>query len=633
MVRNTPHHVEGTRNGFAERKKVSGDQSVELSSKEPQGVVDKEESSTSYHPTGRVRYVGKHPAIADPRKHDASESHDRESQPSHVLDQPIPPDVEFDDDYEPSIAPSDDVDMADTGGPEHDPESSSMDVSQLVFGLTPPPEQMIRPGNRSGIIAPLYVPTKDSGPLSSEGFEFCGSTVYLIEPMSGLSEDGSTWFPADLVKSGRLTELQAMNHLKAGVLLQPDAAHALAKELDIQIVSSRWVLTSKTIAGVADQCRARCVAQQLASGSMSAQNLGISSSTPSAESFRAFLTMIMEYDMFLYGLDISTAFLHSYLPKGYRAIVKFPSDISWAPDHYVSVYIDLARAMNGLRIASKAWLQTCTGILRSKSNLQPCQSEPTILGGMPKGSKSPTIGLIYVDDLLIGSKTVAGIKEVQQALEETLKVKVTGTLTNSSGQGGIVQFLGKEITRASHSHELLLRVPPKYLEDLFQSEPFCCDLKATTVPPDLLQLFEKGIKDPSSIVPLSDEASARYKRILGKLSWWAQSRADHSRYISLLATGQATPSNHHETALRRYLRFVRGTLHLYQKFPANLSVVEPYEGVTAISDASWGSSEHERRRSVTGGVMFWKQCLLKGFCRLQQCITLSSCEAEVIGVC
>ena len=52
-----------------------------------------------------------------------------------------------------------------------------------------------------------------------------------------------------------------------------------------------------------------------------------------------------------------------------------------------------------------------------------------------------------------------------------------------------------------------------------------------------------------------------------------------------------------------------------------------------ISDASWGLSDLERRRSTSGGLVLWQGSLVKGYSRLQGCVTLSSCEDEIITVC
>ena len=111
------------------------------------------------------------------------------------------------------------------------------------------------------------------------------------------------------------------------------------------------------------------------------------------------------------------------------------------------------------------------------------------------------------------------------------------------------------------------------------------DLKASPIPPDLLVLLEKGFRDPDSVIPLSEEAASRYKKIVGKLSWWCQSRPDHARFISLLATGQSQPTK------RRYLRFFRSNAHLFHRFPSESTSIPFYDGLIGVSDASWGSSE------------------------------------------
>ena len=61
-------------------------------------------------------------------------------------------------------------------------------------------------------------------------------------------------------------------------------------------------------------------------------------------------------------LDVSTAFLHSPLPKGSKAIIQLPKDVSACKDNYVPVLMILDQAMNGLRVAAvrgKRFLMLC----------------------------------------------------------------------------------------------------------------------------------------------------------------------------------------------------------------------------------------------------------------------------------
>ena len=250
----------------------------------------------------------------------------------------------------------------------------------------------------------------------------------------------------------------AMDQLQVGVPTVEEVAREMAKVHHLRIIGSRWVLTSKTVEGIENQCRARCVVQDVATGAQSAQNLGISSSTPSIEAFRSFLAAVQHFNVWLTSLDISTAFLHGELPVGARAIIRMPADVSFAADSYQPVCLDLYRAMNGLRIASKAWLNTCSRILKDNAGLLKCPSEQTIMAGVTNPSGSPSIVLVYVD---LSQK---GAEDVSKALEESLKVKITGVITNSSKEGGRIMFLGREIIRPNRSDQLFVRVPPSYLE-------------------------------------------------------------------------------------------------------------------------------------------------------------------------
>jgi len=88
-------------------------------------------------------------------------------------------------------------------------------------------------------------------------------------------------------------------------------------------------------------------------------------------------------------------------------------------------------------------------------------------------------------------------------------------------------------------------------------------VKPSETPPNIATDLEK--KDGT---PLSDEAANRYRRILGRIAWWAQARVDYARSISMLSVGQAIPTEFHEAAMRRCLRFLRSCCHFSQAFPS-----------------------------------------------------------------
>ena len=580
------------------------------------------------HPTGGIRFHSKQPRVV-PDSCDTGDDVMHEPDPTYFVDYPR------DNADDVSIAsPSEPADIGDVQDFDMEPDGDQMDTSQFVErklflweALTPPPEaDWSKPEfQNGGILFPYYIPVKGAH-FESTSFELCGERIFLVRPTAAVSEDMNDTFSISEAESGRRTELEAMNRVRVGNILSEADARRLAAERGQSIIPCRWVLTRKADQDGSKICRARCVAQQVASGAASASALGISSSTPSLEGLRVILSCIYVFDLFAETIDISAAFLNSPLPHDVHAVVRLPGDLSMSSSIQAPVYCDLRVAMNGLRAASKAWLDLCTGICAGTGVL-PCPTEPTILAGTAAKSRAGVILLVYVDDIIIAATHPDGIAEIREALSAHVKVKTTGVMTNSQGQGGHLHFLGKDITRSQFSQKIAMRVPPTYLQSVF--EEFGGDLKATVVPPNILDIVEKGRKDDK----LSEEAASRYRRILGKVSWWAQSRPDQAKFLSVLDQGQKEPTDTFEQALRKYLRYVRGIAHYHNVFPTDYKHAEGHSGIFAVCDAAWGASDFEGRCSTTGGAIYWKQCIIKSVSRLQSSIALSSCECELISAC
>ena len=341
------------------------------------------------------------------------------------------------------------------------------------------------------------------------------------------------------------------------------------------------------------------VVQEVAhAGAGTAASLGMSSCTPSGEAVRILLSLCSEKQLSMLGLGISTAFLHTPL-KGRKAIIRLPSDVSLTKTTYSPAFAILTKAMNGLRIAAKAWNEHLADILLQEQVFQN-QTEPCVFAG------NEVCIIVYVDDVLIGGTTMQDTQRIRDRLTRTLKVKTTGVIDD---QGGKLVFLGREIAS---------------LDDVYQMFSIT---KSSEVPPDIL----KECEGESPI--LSGEAATRYRSALGKIAWFCQTRFDMSRFVSILAQGQKEPTQAHEGALRKFIRFLRHEEDKYQTFPVecaeDLPFLHPYDGVTVVSGASWAPGKD--RRSVTGFCLYTHGSCVKACSRLQSCVALSSCEAEIIA--
>ncbi|OLP75587.1 Retrovirus-related Pol polyprotein from transposon TNT 1-94 [Symbiodinium microadriaticum] len=193
----------------------------------------------------------------------------------------------------------------------------------------------------------------DKNAAFPEPMKVCGSKVWLAKMKSALSELDGCPLDVSSAMDGRRTELLSMDSHKAGRIVSGDEAHSFAKKHGIRIIPTRWVLGPKVVNGK-EAVRARCVVQDVAKGS-TASSLGLSATTPSLEALRTLLAIAAKESMDIATLDVSTAFLHSPLPKGEKAVIMLPRDVSSSSEGYVPVYMILDQAMNGLRVAAKAW--------------------------------------------------------------------------------------------------------------------------------------------------------------------------------------------------------------------------------------------------------------------------------------
>ena len=139
---------------------------------------------------------------------------------------------------------------------------------------------------------------------------------------------------------------------------------------------------------------------------------------------------------------------------------------------------------------------------------------------------------------------------------------------------------------------------------------------------------------PGEESPISPEAHSRYRRVLGRLAWLAQTRMDLLHYTSLLASGQAEPRPGHEKALRQVLRFVATDSHVGQHFPTedrqtHLLMVSQ---VIVYTDASFAPLRVLQRRSISGAVLMYQAVTIKCFSRMQAAVSLSACEAELHAI-
>ena len=245
--------------------------------------------------------------------------------------------------------------------------------------------------------------------------------------------------------------------------------------------------------------------------------------------------------------------------KHRKAVVKLPLSVSFPNGE--PVYMALSQALNGLRISSRAWLEFITSDTLAPLGLRTCEREPCLFSGLVDGVER--LVLLYVDDALIACPDRKIIDKILAAFQSKVPTKLTGRVFSSKEGGGHLCFLGRNIERRPGEATLALFVDATYLNSCYDDHRLSSRGCGSHAFPDIRTILEK----PNSPV-LSAEARAKFRRVLGKLAWFAQTREDLHIAISLVSVGQSAPTAAHEEALGAILRFLRRDGDARAHFPS-----------------------------------------------------------------
>ncbi|XP_071681692.1 uncharacterized mitochondrial protein AtMg00810-like [Lolium perenne] len=121
---------------------------------------------------------------------------------------------------------------------------------------------------------------------------------------------------------------------------------------------------------------------------------------------------------------------------------------------------------------------------------------------------------------------------------------------------------------------------------------------------------------------LSDEDSTRYMSIVGALQYITLTRPDIAYSVNKVCQFLHAPTTVHWTAVKRILRYLRGTIYVGLRLSKSESI-----HVSAFSDADWAGCPDDRR-STSGFAVFFGSNLISWSARKQPTVSRSSTEAE-----
>ncbi|KAK2973760.1 hypothetical protein RJ640_029771 [Escallonia rubra] len=122
----------------------------------------------------------------------------------------------------------------------------------------------------------------------------------------------------------------------------------------------------------------------------------------------------------------------------------------------------------------------------------------------------------------------------------------------------------------------------------------------------------------------------RYRGMIGSLIYLTASRHDIMFSVCLCARFQTCPKESHLVAVKRILRYLKGTHDLGLWFPRNTSFFD----LVGYSDADYAGCKAEQK-STSGGCQFLGHSLVSWSFKKQNSVALSTIEAEymTVGAC
>lgn len=320
------------------------------------------------------------------------------------------------------------------------------------------------------------------------------------------------------------------------------------------------------------------------------------------ETIRALIAISAAEGLVLHQMDVATAFLNGEIDE--EIYVKQPEGFGVkGKEHLVC---RLKKSLYGLKQSPRCWNVMLARVLSKmgfvQTNEDPClyvlnQPEKIYLA-------------IYVDDLLIAGKSEIEIKKIKKSLHDTFKVKDLGPLNH---------FLGVRILQDLEKGVIWIGQAQYTLGVLKQGGMDACKPVDTPIDPGIKLL--KAKEGEAMINP------TEYRSIIGGLLYLStRTRPDISFAVGTLAKFSAHPTEQHWAAIKRVLRYLRGTVEMGLRYDRGRG-----SKLVGYSDADWAGDVEDRRSTsgyiftIAGGPISWRS-------QKQQSVALSSTEAEYMAL-
>ncbi len=309
--------------------------------------------------------------------------------------------------------------------------------------------------------------------------------------------------------------------------------------------------------------------------------------------------------LYLHQIDFSTAYINADLEE---TIYMTPPPNMQLEKGYS---LRLLKSIYGLKQAGLNW-HLCISKFLMELGFHQCVSD-TCTFVRDVNTESFVIIVLYVDDLIIGSKDLNVIKDLKRKIAQKYEIEDLNELE---------YYLGINIKRIEDGYVMSQKT---YIEKLIAKHRL--ELAVNTSSP-LPTTFKYDPDEINHLKPSQLQYVVNFptRQIVGELNHIAiATRPDIAFAVNYIARFQDSPNLSTCKALRHILKFLNSTKDHHLKFSGRVNSLVGY------SDADW-AGDPINRKSTSGYIFYLGNSPISWQSRLQPTVALSTTEAEYIAL-
>lgn len=366
----------------------------------------------------------------------------------------------------------------------------------------------------------------------------------------------------------------------------------------VQAIGVKWVFKKKMNAkGEIERYKARLVAKGYK------QKAGIDYDEVFApvtrmETIRLLITQAAQFGWQIFQMDVKSAFLNGVLEE--EVYLEQPPGYMKAGDK--NKVLKLKKALYGLKQAPRAW-NTRINAYFKENGFEQCPFEHALY--VKKKQEGLLFVALYVDDLIFMGNNNDMIEEFKVAMTQEFEMTDLGMMR---------YFLGLEIQQGKKG---IFVSQEGYAKDILKKSKMadCNPISTPMEPGAKLSKYDGGDRVDAS----------KYRSLVGSLRYLTCTRPDLSLSVGVVSRFMEEPVYSHWKALKRILRYIRGTESLGLFY----SKTKEYK-LLGYSDSDW-CGDVDDRKSTSGYVFFMGDTAFTWLSKKQPIVTLSTCEAEYVA--